>query len=500
MQNAVPQLPPEPTPVSAAPSVQPRQTGRRVLVNTGALTSASLWRIVMSFVLQMMIARRLGVDGLGHYTVAMAYLNVSQVISELGLPTLLVRDLAQNPSHRRSYFRILLGTQIVTGLLTWAGLVGLTLVLPYPPVTAMSLWLVGASLPLFAVTSVSETLFQAGERMELVMGVEVFINTLILALSIGMLWMGGDEVTLIGVVVVTQAVSALTCLVLLARSQLLAAPQDTVPVSLPRLVRQTIPFFGLAMSDVLLQRLDILLLSFVAGPTITGIYSAAYNVVRVLMKLVQSFWRALYPTLSRLHRQSQSHYDRLAALSLRFGLVLLLPAAALSMAVASELLRLLFGGSYAESAEVYRILIWAAPLFLMEIYAVTLLMIEHHLRPSLWISALHIAGIVALLPPLTNVFGADGTAWAVVLGGALGALLSLWLLYTLHVPLRVKRFWGMALATVVAGLLAYLLPLPWLATLVLGGSVYLTLCWATGVLSTADIQTLRRILLNSRVN
>ena len=67
------------------------------------------------------------------------------------------------------------------GLLTWAGLVLLSLLLPYGDTTRNALWLVGASLPLFAVSSASQTLFQAGERMELVMGVEIFINTLILA-------------------------------------------------------------------------------------------------------------------------------------------------------------------------------------------------------------------------------------------------------------------------------------------------------------------------------
>src|SRR4051812_8524924 len=103
MQPAAPPSQSEPS-VSypAAGDSPPQQTGRRVLVNTGALTSASLYRITTSFVLQLLIARILGLEGLGHYTIAMAYLNVSQVISELGLPALLVRDLAQAPWRRRS--------------------------------------------------------------------------------------------------------------------------------------------------------------------------------------------------------------------------------------------------------------------------------------------------------------------------------------------------------------------------------------------------------------
>jgi len=480
---------------SSPESIAATQTGRRVLINTGALTSASLWRIVISFVLQILIARQIGVEGLGHYTIALAYLNVSQVIVELGLPTLLVRDLAQNPTHRRTYFRWLLGIQLLTSLLTWAGLIALSFVLPFGPVTAASLWLVGASLPLYALTSAIETIFQAGERMELVMGVEVTINTLILLFSLGVLWTGGDELALIAVIIATQAVSALLCLLLLMRSHLLASPQARVPIDLKLLLRRTMPFFGLSLSDVLLQRLDILLLSFIAGPAVTGIYSAAYNVVRVLMKLIQSFWRALYPTLSRLQRHAAERYTRLRALSLRFGLIAVLPAASISFGVAPEMMRLLFGGDYGASAEVYRMLIWAAPLFLVEVYAITLLMIEHHLRASLWLSALHIAGILILAPLLTPLLGATGAALAVLLAGMTGALASLWVLRSLQLTATIKRFWGIVLAAVVSGALSALMPAPWLVNLLFASGVYLALCWSTKALSTNDLQALRRLIL-----
>ena len=482
----------------APPDAGAAHTGRRVLINTGALTSASLWRIAISFVLQILIARQLGLEGLGHYTIAMAYLNVSQVIVELGLPTLLVRDLAQAPTHRRTYFRWSLGIQLVTSLLTWGGLILLSFALPFAPVTAASLWLVGASLPLYAVTATAETLFQAGERMELVMGVEVVINTLILLFSLGVLWLGGDELALIAVIIATQAISAAVCLLLLARSRLLAAPQEATPVALRPLLRRTLPFFGLALSDVLLQRLDILLLGFIAGPAVTGIYSAAYNVVRVLMKLIQSFWRALYPTLSRLQRHAVERYARLQALSLRFGLLAVLPAAAISFGVAPDLMRLLFGGDYGASAAVYRILIWAAPLFLVEVYAITLLMIEHHLRASLWVSALHIASIVIFVPLLTPVAGANGAALAVMIGGAVGSGVSVGLLHSQGIALQAAGVGKMAAAALVAGVIALLLPAPWLVNSLLAAGVYGAISLMTGVLTPDDFRTLRRILLTSR--
>jgi O-antigen/teichoic acid export membrane protein len=392
-------------------------------------------------------------------------------------------------------FHMLLVIQVSMGFLTWGGLVLLSLLLPYGDVTRLSLWLVGASLPLFAVSSASQTLFQAGERMELVMGVEVFINSLILALSVLVLWQGGGEEALIAVIIVTQAVSALICLLLIARSRLLGGRQEPSGVRAPSLLRQALPFFGLSLGDVLLQRLDILLLSIVAGPAITGIYSAAYNVVRVLMKLIQSFWKALYPTLSRLHQQAQVQYERLARLGLRYGLLLLLPTATIGVVVAGGALSFIFGGEYGESARVFQILLWAAPLFLLENYAITLLMVERHLRSSLLVLGLHLLATVVALPPLTNWLGADGTAWAVVIAGALGAGYGLWQLHRLHMPLQVKGVWSMIAGAAAAGGAAWLLPLAWPLQAAVGSGVYLVVCLATGVLSSSDLATLRTTLL-----
>lgn len=477
-------------------SVEPsekRQTGRRVLFNTVALASASLWRVAISFVLQVLIARQLGVEGLGQYTIALAYLNVSQVVVELGLPTLLVRELAQQPTQRLSYFRWLLAIQLLNSLVVWAVLTGAGTWLSVGPATATSLWLVGASLPFYAITAAAQTLFQASERMELVMGVEIAINTLILAASIGVLWAGGDELALIAVMIGTQGASALACSWLLVRSQLLAGSQEPARTNPILLLRQTLPFLGLALAEVLLQRLDILLLSVVAGPAVTGLYSAAYNVVRVAMKLIQSFWRALYPTLSRLQHRSTEQYERLQALSLRFGLLALLLAAAVGFGAAAELLGWMLGDEYAAAGAVLRCLVWAIPLFLFEAYALTTLMIERQLRASLWISVLHIGALLGLLPPLAVLGGAVGAGIAVSLAGAAGTTAGLLLLRRPVAGIGQPGLW---LAAGVAGTLAALAPFDWRLNALLAVCAYGILCWGTGVLTPNDLQALRRLLSN----
>ncbi len=182
------------------------------------------------------------------------------------------------------------------------------------------------------------------------------------------------------------------------------------------------PFFGLAIADVLLQRVDILLLSIVGGETVTGIYSAAYNLVRVLVKLVQSFWQAVYPTLSRLQAEVSERYGELSSLSLRYGLLLLLPTAALCTGVADELIHALYAEEYAAAGPVLQRLVWVAPIFFVQMYAVTALMVERRPQLSLAIMGLNLGALVVLLPPLARLGGAAGAAWAAPVAAGIGAV------------------------------------------------------------------------------
>jgi O-antigen/teichoic acid export membrane protein len=482
----------------------PRQTSRRLLINTGALASSSLWRIVISFLLQLFIARRLGVASLGQYTIALAYLNVCQVISELGLPALLVRDLAQMPWLRRSYFYLALRIQIVAALLAWGGLIVVTMVLPLPTETRTILWVVGASLPFYAVTSASQLLFQAGERMEYVMGIELLINTLILLLSLAVLVAGGGTVELVALLVGTQLISAGASLFLVWRSALLAEPQEKVAWQWSMLWQRSGPFFGLALADVLLQRTDIVLLSIFGGEVTTGIYSAAYNLLRVGLKLIQNFWAALYPTLSRLYHQGPTHYRRLCDFAMHYSLLALLGAAAIGAGITPAVLRLVYGDGFTASALVLQILLWTAPFYLLESFTQTLLMVEHKPLQSLLITGLHLAALLLLLPPLVTLamdaavgmgqpeVAAIYAALAVLIAGACGGFGSIYLRKRWSLPGRLRRPWLIGALVILTSLLALYLPLGWGWRLLINSGLFLFGSWVGGLIDRQDWQLLRR--------
>jgi len=460
----------------------------------------------MSFLLQLFIARRLGVVSLGQYSIALAYLNVGQVISELGLPTLLVRDLAQMPWFRRGYFSLALRIQSVAALLAWGGLIVVTLLLPLPPTTRTILWVVGASLPFYAITSASQMLFQSGERMEYVMGIELTVNTLILILSLVVLMAGGGIVSLVALLVLTQLVSALLSLFFVRRSGLLTVPQEPIVWHWSMLWQRSGPFFGLSLADVMLQRADIVLLSIFGGEVATGIYSAAYNLLRVGLKLIQNFWAALYPTLSRLYHHTPVHYRRLCDFAMHYGLLALFGAAAIGAGITPAVLQLVYGSGFVDSAIVLQILLWTAPLYLLENYTQTLLMVEHKPLQSLLITGLHLSALALLLPLFVSplvVIAADVTATnqaaiaaavAVLLATLSGSLVSIYLRKRWSLPGRLRRPWLVGLLVLLTSLLSLYLPVGWGWRLLFASGGYLLCSWLGGLIDRQDGQRIRRFL------
>jgi O-antigen/teichoic acid export membrane protein len=492
---------PQPGPNTSVESAT--RTDRRVLLNTGAMASSSLWRIGISFVLQILIANRLGAEGLGQYAAAMAYLNVCQIMSELGLPQLLVRDLARFPGRRRLYFYAAIVLQVGASFLVWGALIGISFLF-FQPTTRLALIVVAASLPLYAISSACATIFQASERMELVMGVEVSTNTLILVVSILILWTGGTVVHLAAVIIGTQTFSLLLCLSLLRRYRLLSVnslprTRYTVWTAMRLLWRKAKPFYGLSLANVLLHRLDLLLLSAVAGEVITGIYSAAYLVVRVFLVLSQTYWQALYPTLSRLRQQSTQQYQRLSSLALRYGMIALLPVAALSSGVAEPLLGLIFQDAiYQPAVDVFQIFVWAAPLFLLATFAVNLLLVEQRPKYSLVVALVHLFVVILLLPPLAAAYQAFGAALAVLIAISLSVITGLLLIKREDIPVSFPTRWPLLLlTTLLVAVLVRLLPLIspvslWPLHVLISAALYLVVLWGVKLFSVHDLLLFRR--------
>ena len=71
-------------------------------------------------------------------------------------------------------------------------------------------------------------------------------------------------------------------------------------------------------------------------------------------------------------------------------------------------------------------LVWQAPLFFVELYATTWLLVTARARAALQLSLLHVLLLVTLLPLGALVLGTVGAAWGTVAAQAFATLAALW--------------------------------------------------------------------------
>ncbi|MEH2192516.1 MAG: oligosaccharide flippase family protein [Nostoc sp.] len=141
---------------------------RKLLTNSLSLLVNRLVQSITSFVLVASIARTLGPYDLGRYLLAFSYYYIFMVIGSQGLKTLFTRELSRNPQEMPSY--LVSGTflQMLLSIIAYVAQVVVVFLLPYSSDTSTTCYIMGLTIIPFSLSNITEAIFQAQERMNLI--------------------------------------------------------------------------------------------------------------------------------------------------------------------------------------------------------------------------------------------------------------------------------------------------------------------------------------------
>lgn len=470
-------------------------TTRAIARNTLFLSAAQGLRMLLGFVLIIYIANAYGVVWQGKFSILLAFLNIFQVLASFGLPRLITREVARAGGASNRYFWAGLAGQGLTTLGFMVLMVVVVALMPYPADTKQMLWLAVLALPLFTLYSVAGALLRAHERMQYLVYAEVASSIAQLVVAVILLSAGGGVLALAAIRIAGLGLAAAAVAAAALRLGYIRRPVWDLSFA-RNLLRQSTDFFGMASFDALLQRLDVLILSALAGEAAAGLYDAAFQFIKVLMTLVLSFTDAIYPALSRLHVQARERFALATGKALYYGLILLLPVAAGTTLLAPDLIALLYRRpDYAAAAEVLAILSWALLAYFVQILLTRMLMAGDHPRLAFQITAAMVGVGVAILTGLSLWRGPVGAAWGLLIIYSSGAWLS-WRgshSYAIDFNLLCLTRPLMA-AALMAAALFFLPALPLWADILLGGCLYTLFALGLRVFDRGDAQVLRSLL------
>lgn len=395
--------------------------GRAVATTTGALMFGRVLTLVAGIVTVGLASHYLGLRPFGALTTGMAYAALFAVMTDLGLSTVVTREIARDPENEHH----VLGTALGIGFLLALAAIGLGLGLMgliygglHNAATRQAIVILLVQVLVAPLTGVTRAFFTARQRGYLIAAGDVTLSVSMATFTaIAVLGQLGYRTVVfaIGASYVAQA--------LVMSTIALGAGARVRPVrggSL-RLIALALPLGGTLLLNYLYFRLDVLLLSWLKGDVDVAVYGLAYRVLEGLMVLPTYVMLALFPIIAR----SENDRPRLAATT-GVALAGLEPAAvgmaALVAIFSPEIVVILGGHKYHSAAPVLAVLALALAIsYLSGVYGNALMALGRQ-RTLLWISLgpllVNLIANLGLIPPL----GVNGAAIAVVISEVVGLL------------------------------------------------------------------------------
>jgi O-antigen/teichoic acid export membrane protein len=474
-------------------------TIRRLVQNSIFSLVSSLILRLSSAVLFIVIARKLGEEAAGVYSLATTYTMIFLSLSLWGLDQLFIRDVSRKRTLAAKYLINFGGLRLLMAGVNIGLLFAFVLVLDrYSPDTIKAIMLMGLTLISDGWDNICQAYFIAVEDM-----VYIPLASLTLALFrlIGIAaiaWYGDIAVeTVVWVFIVASIARGLMSSWLVFKK--LAPPTFDIDSALwLSSIVGAIPFVFINAFITLESQLGTVLISILASEREVGLYGAAQTIVVALQIIPQAIRSAIFPAMSRLHAQSADSFNLLYRQSFLYLLILSLGLVPCVIIVAPDLTVLLYKQPFAPATLSLQILAVSLAFRLLNIPNSRLMIIANQQK---WLALFLGLGLVGNL--FVSLLFIPRFGFQVAAVGQLASMVIFFLANSLFVYRRVLKIrftpWitrvPIALgASLGIDLLLLTYDVPLLVTALAGLVIYVGVLIATNTIPQEDIRLFRQLL------
>jgi len=384
----------------------------KILKNTFSIFFVRIASPVVTFILLMVISRMLGPETLGKYSTLIAFLQISQFIPLLGLHTYLIREIAKDHSLVTSYVSNSLVVGGVSSFILATGLYMVSLLLGYPHDMMTAIWIVCLTILPNAMILTFEAAIAGHERMEfiaLVIGIE---NILKVVFSLIVLYFGGNITNLIAVLLIFRVCALVAYFFVLRR---IHGPFSIFCFDIAiikHLYKISPVFLGIVIFSSFINRIDIIVLSKLRTFAEVGLYTVAYRTFEIGILFSTAFLIAIFPTMSRLHKESKEQLVLITEKSILHLTQIVVLLSAGIFIFADDFIIMFFSESYLDSIMVLRLLITTVVVVALDQVLAGLLIASNCQIIDLKVVFCGLVSYILLLLLLVPWFGINGAAIA----------------------------------------------------------------------------------------
>lgn len=433
------------------------KTNGKVLKNTLFLSGSSLANKLISFIVSLLIANHFGPSGYGKIAYAISLVTLFVFLSDLGISTLTIREVARRREEGARYLGASLFLRGGLSLVTYFLIIVIAILLKETGASLILIALIAGMMVANAFANCFENISTAFERME----INAIINTgreLLLLLGIMFVLLTKRGLIAVGSVYLMMSLVGLLAWISISPSRLTKPMFKFDWTFLGFLIRRGIPF---ALSGIFLFvyfRVDSVMLKLLKGVKEVGYYNAPYNLIYALNFFPASLTAALFPRFSRYSEEDKGKLLHALSRVLRYLLLLSLPIVFGGIILRKELLLLFYRKEYVPSIPVFSILLLVVALIWLNYTLITTLNSMGKEKKVALISGIALGINVALNMELIPALGARGAAVA-TLFTEIFLFLTSFLVVRGEIPLSLRKIFSVrgGIGVFLMSLITYLL-------------------------------------------
>ena len=413
-------------------------TAQRIAKNTGILFSSQIIACILGFFYSIYMARYLSPVGYGILSFAMALILIFGVFGDLGLSTLLTRDLSRDNSLEKKYIGNFIPIKIALSVISYFLLVLFVNLFGYSQQTLNVIYIIGLYMVANGFSQLFYGLFQSYEKLEY-QSINLVINNSLIFLGVVYGISHNLDISWFALVYAIAGLAALIFSMIIFLCKF-----DSLNIRFQfsfwkKSLIAALPLSIILVFSILAARVDTILLELLKGSTIVGWYNASYRVLDFLMYIPIVYTGAIFPVLSNFHISSKKSLKLMYEKSFKYLFIISLPLTAAITILAPELILLLYNNSYYQSISILQILIWSIPFLFFMSMSGTIFTSINKAYAMVKITFITMIFNIILNLIVIPVYGYIGTSLITVITGIIGSVFCFYYLSKFIKKIHLKK-------------------------------------------------------------
>lgn len=302
---------------------------------------------ITAFVLTAAIARNLGAEAIGQYLLAYSYYFIFVGIASQGLKILFTRELAREPQKTSVYLMSGTCLQLIFSLLSYGALVIVVFLLPYSSKTSTLCYIMGLTIIPFALSNVTEAIFQAKEKMHLIAIATVPVYVLRLIIMIWAMQLKYGIEYLGGILFFSETLILVIEWILI--THLVKIQWEIDKHFVWNTIKISRTFFAIEAIAVISSRIEILILSLLGNEFLVGLFGAILQLLQPFLIIANSITVAMFPRLSKVVDQGRDKQKQITENIIEILLIMALPLFMGMLFFGKDILIFIYDSSFAQA-------------------------------------------------------------------------------------------------------------------------------------------------------